>query len=209
MVTYVKLCGFTRLQDLEAAVAAGADAVGLNLIPSSKRYVSSDLATQLAQHGSGKVEVVAVVADLSEDALRELQRSGLYDRAQLSGSEPPELVAALQPWAFKGVRIADAADVADAQRYGGERLLVDAKVAGALGGTGHRFDWKLVGELARERDLIVAGGLTPTNVGDAVRELKPWGVDVASGVEAGTPGVKDPEGMKAFVRAVREAEAKA
>ena len=200
----MKLCGFTRAADVEAAVDAGADAIGLNLIPSSKRYVSLDVARQLRTIGKGRAQIVAVVADMTEGELRELQGLG-FDRAQLSGSEAPELVTALAPWAYKGVRIGNAADVAQARKFGGQPLLVDAKVGTALGGTGRRFDWSLVAELARERPLLVAGGLNEGNVAEAISMLRPYGVDVASGVESGAPGIKDPSRMRQFVAAARRA----
>ena len=110
------------------------------------------------------------------------------------------------PRAFKAYGVGSAADAATAAAYGGERLLVDARVPGALGGTGVSFDWSLVVELARERPLILAGGLHADNVAEAVRVVRPFGVDTASGVErAGDARRKDPEKLQSFVRAARRA----
>ena len=103
----------------------------------------------------------------------------------------------------------NAADVAAASRYAGSRLLCDTKVTGMLGGSGQRFDWSLVRELARVRQLVVAGGLRPDNVADAVRALAPFGVDTASGVEGADPRRKDPDKVRAFVREARRALDKA
>jgi len=113
------------------------------------------------------------------------------------------------PEAYKAIGISNATDAARAAEYGGDRLLVDAKsgTPGVLGGTGQTFDWSLVATLAARRDLIVAGGLTPDNVADAVRALEPFGVDVASGVELpGNPRKKDAALVHAFVAAVRASE---
>ena len=110
------------------------------------------------------------------------------------------------PHAYKALRIATAEDVQTAARYPGEYVLADARSERALGGTGKSFDWSLVTELARTRKLTLAGGLTPGNVAAAVRAVRPYCVDVASGVEPkGQPGIKDPELMEAFVRAATSA----
>jgi phosphoribosylanthranilate isomerase len=150
----------------------------------------------------GRVELVGVVADLSLAELDELRRVSGVDSLQLHGAEPPELLAQLPASDFKAVRIATAADVADARRYRGPRLLVDAKVGDALGGTGHTFDWSLLGTLAEERQLVLAGGLTPENVARAVSSVRPWAIDVASGVERVAPA-KDPALLAAFVERAR------
>ena len=111
------------------------------------------------------------------------------------------------PCAFKAVPVGSADDVTLAASYAGERILVDAKVEGALGGTGHTFDWSLVRQLAKQRALILAGGLTPENVGSAVRSLRPWGVDVASGVEVvENPRAKHAGKIKAFIQAIKDAD---
>jgi phosphoribosylanthranilate isomerase len=126
---------------------------------------------------------------------------------QLHGAESSEELELLLPNAYKAVAIAGPEDVARASEYGGERLLVDAKVPGELGGTGARFDWSLAVPLTKRRDLIVAGGLTPENVAEAMRALSPFGVDVASGVEMRqNPRAKDPAKLSAFVAAVRAAD---
>jgi phosphoribosylanthranilate isomerase len=133
-------------------------------------------------------------------------RDAELDCLQLHGDEPHDTLAALLPHAYKATRIADAADVERARAYPGEHLLVDAKVDGLLGGSGTTFDWSLVKALANERRLTLAGGLTADNVERAVRELRPYCVDVASGVErAGEPGAKDLAKVRAFIEAARSA----
>ena len=203
---YVKVCGITHLDDAIAAIAAGVDVLGFNLIPSSKRHVEPELARTIVERVRGKAICVAVVANLTPaECLTVGERTGI-ERFQLHGDEPRADVDALAPHAFKALRIGDAADVEAARSYPGRYILVDAKVEGQLGGTGRSVDWKLVAPLAAARPLILAGGLTPENVEAAVRAVQPWGVDVASGVEiSGNARRKDIDRMRRFVTAARSA----
>jgi phosphoribosylanthranilate isomerase len=138
------------------------------------------------------------------DAMRALLAGASLDCLQLHGDESHETLAALLPHAYKATRIGTAADVERASAYPGDHVLVDARVEGLLGGSGATFDWALVKQLARERRLTLAGGLDATNVARAVRELEPYCVDVASGVEVpGRPGDKDPAKVRAFIEAAR------
>ncbi|MBM4362258.1 MAG: phosphoribosylanthranilate isomerase [Deltaproteobacteria bacterium] len=203
---YVKVCGVTRESDVEVCVRAGVSAIGLNLVPGSRRQVTPLRARELAAAAAGRIEVVLVVADVAPGELAALRRDVGGDWVQLHGHESPEQLLESGPRALKAVGIETAADAETAARYPGRRLLVDAK-SPALGGTGRSFDWALVRGLARERDLVVAGGLTPRNVADAVLAVRPFGVDVASGVES-APGIKDPELVEAFVKNARAAAAR-
>ena len=207
-MTFVKICGITSIEDALLAVDAGADALGLNFVTSSKRVIDRVTAAHIADAVGDVVELIAVVADRSEDFLDDLRETTGIRWLQLHGSEAPSALQGLLPEAFKAVAIGTAADVVRAREYGGTRLLVDAKPAsGELGGTGERFDWSLVASLSTERDLIVAGGLRPDNVGDAIDALAPFGVDVASGVETtGNARKKDESKLRAFVAAVRARE---
>lgn len=209
---YVKVCGITQLDDALEAVRAGADALGFNCVPSSKRYLEPAriraITDGLRSIGSAPVTCVAVVADIGPERAAALFHELGVERLQLHGDETEAEVLALGPRAFKALRVGDAADVARARSFPGRPLLVDAKVGGQLGGTGHTLDWALVEPLARARELILAGGLTPDNVARAVELVRPWGVDVASGVErAGEPRRKDAEKMLRFVSAARAAAA--
>ncbi|GMV18409.1 MAG: N-(5'-phosphoribosyl)anthranilate isomerase [Polyangiaceae bacterium] len=204
MSVWVKICGITRVEDAELAVDAGADAIGLNFVPGSPRRVERALAEALVACCRGRVEIVGVIADLGLEEARRLRDELALDALQLHGDEPPGLLAALLPAAFKAVRVGSALDAEDAARFGGERLLLDAKVAGQLGGTGQRVDPGWVRGLARRRRVILAGGLTPGNVAAAVRAVAPWGVDVASGVER-SAGVKAEALVRAFVAEARRA----
>lgn len=201
---HVKICGLTSVDAALAAVDAGASAIGLNFIASSPRCVSVETARSIARAIGGRALVVGVIANLSLDAMRALKADAELGCLQLHGDEPPDALTPLLPHAYKAVRIAEAADVAHAERFAGDHLLADAKVVGMLGGTGMTFDWSLVASLARTRKLTLAGGLTPENVAEAVRAVRPYCVDVASGVES-APGVKDDARVRLFIARARAA----
>jgi phosphoribosylanthranilate isomerase len=204
LMTWIKICGVTNVADAEQIAELGVDAIGLNFVLGSKRRVTREQAEHVARAVRGRVELVAVVADPTDAEVKELREELGIPWLQLHGQEAAARVGRLQPNAYKAVPIEDAADARRAATFPGERLLVDTKVPGASGGTGKVFDWQLVTDLVAERQLILAGGLTPANVAGAVRVLKPFGVDVASGVES-APGKKDPARLRAFVEAVRSA----
>lgn len=200
---YVKICGVTGVEDAELVCAAGASAVGVNLVPGSPRQVEPAQARAIVAAVAGRLETVAVVRALPEGELRALRAALGVDWVQIHDEIDPGVLGRV-PGAFLAVRIGDAADVTRARRAPGPRVLVDAKVPGALGGTGQAFDWSLVAALARERAIVLAGGLNPGNVAEAVAAVAPWGVDVASGVErAGDPRRKDAARVSAFVAAAR------
>jgi phosphoribosylanthranilate isomerase len=200
----VKICGITSIEDARACADAGADAIGVNLVPSSARRVTEETARRIAEAVGERVLVVAVVADLTANAMAHARDRLGCGCLQLHGDEPPEALRALLPHAYKVLRVADAEDVLRADRYGGEYLMVDAKVGAGLGGTGKTFDWRLVVGLAQRRKLVLAGGLTPENVAEAVRVVVPDCVDVASGVEVpGSPGQKDMAKVRAFIAHAR------
>lgn len=202
---WLKICGITGEEDAELAVSLGADALGLNFVATSKRRIDEPTARAIAARVRGRVELVGVVANEPAESARALAAAVGLDWLQLHGDEPASELSRL-PRAFKAVGIANAVDAARAASYPGERLLVDTKTSGALGGTGQRFDWSLILELAASRHLILAGGLTPENVAEAVRRVQPWGVDVASGVEdARDPRRKDPIRMARFIEEARRA----
>jgi phosphoribosylanthranilate isomerase len=203
-VTRIKICGVTSAEQARACVEAGADSVGVNFVASSVRRVDAATAAAIVRAVGPSALVVAVVAGMSVAAMRALREATGVGCLQLHGDERAEDVAALLPHAYKAVRVATAADVAIARSMPGDYVLVDAKVDGSLGGTGHAFDWSLVTALSASRKLVLAGGLTPENVTRAVESVRPWCVDVASGVES-APGIKDLAKVRAFVAAVRAA----
>jgi phosphoribosylanthranilate isomerase len=202
-VTRIKICGVTTADQAQACVDAGVDAVGVNFVPSSARRVHDEDAQAIVRAVQGRALVVAVVANRTVDEMRMLRERTGVDCLQLHGDEPASDLVALLPHAYKAVRVAVDEDVSTADATPGDYVMVDAKVEGALGGTGHVFDWGLVVGLAKRRRVVLAGGLTPENVSAAIRRVHPWCVDVASGVES-SPGVKDMPRVRAFVKAVRD-----
>lgn len=202
MTTRVKVCGVTTAEQAVACVDLGVDALGVNFVASSPRRVDERLARAVVEAVGQRALVVAVVAGMTVDAMRALVVRTGVGCLQLHGDESATEVGALLPHAYKAVRVGSEEDVALAEAMPGDYVMVDARVAGALGGTGHAFEWSLVVGLAKRRKLVLAGGLTPENVRSAVELVRPWCVDVASGVES-APGVKDLGRVRAFVEAAR------
>jgi phosphoribosylanthranilate isomerase len=206
MGVHFKICGITCVEDAELALAAGASSIGLNLVPASPRAIDVDTARRIATHVGRRAVSVLVVADREVDEMTELLAATGAACLQMHGDEAPDVVGRFLPHAYKAMRIGSPADVDRALEYPGEYLLVDAKVPGKLGGSGMRVDWALVEPLARVRKLTLAGGLDPANVAAAIAEVRPFCVDVASGVEKdGNPRRKDEAKVSAFARAVAEA----
>lgn len=201
---HVKICGLTRPIDAERAVDAGADMLGLNFVPTSSRCIDIACAQTIAHVVNGRARLVGVFVDESLERILHVADDVPLDLIQLHGHESVEFVVAVGSRAFKAVAVGSAEDVEFARTYSGDLLLVDARVAGQHGGTGVRIDPLLVAPLARERSVILAGGLRPENVAEAVRRVRPRGVDVASGVEA-APGIKDERMMQEFVQEARRA----
>ncbi|OQX68515.1 MAG: hypothetical protein B6A08_09590 [Sorangiineae bacterium NIC37A_2] len=205
---WIKICGVTREEDAREVVRLGADAIGLNFVQSSPRFVSRERAAAIMSSvpdAAASVEWVGVFAGMSLPEVVSMARELKLDRVQLHGDEDPSFVAALLAEglaAYRALRIQSEADLAGALEDAGDRLLVDAKVDGVLGGTGHSFDPALVTDLARKRPLVVAGGLRPDNVARVVRFVRPFGVDTASGVES-SPGQKDLRLVRAFIEQAR------
>lgn len=204
----VKICGLTRRADVEAAAAAGATWVGLNFWPGSRRVVTPAQAAPLAAAArAAGLGVVGLFVDAPLDELRRVHGEVGLDRAQLHGDEPPaacaEAAGALGLAVWKAVAVGDAFAPAQLDGWPVEAVVLDAVTPGR-GGSGRTIRWDLAGDAARRRRVVLAGGLTPDNVGAAVRAARPWAVDVASGVEA-TPGIKDAARVAAFVAAARAA----
>ena len=201
-MTEVKICGLTTVDDALRCVSLGADAIGLNFWPRSPRCVDLETARRIVDALGDRVQMVGVFVDFELSQIRQILDETGIRWAQLHGEEGPELLEALLPHAYKAIAVKDGSVVELARRYPGEHLLLDASVPGMPGGTGRTFDWSIAAEVAKERKLTLAGGLTPQNVAEAVRIVKPFRVDVASGVES-TPGRKDPALVAAFVEAAK------
>jgi phosphoribosylanthranilate isomerase len=188
------------------AWASGADALGLNFYPRSPRYVTAETAAVLTRTRPALGSLVGVFVNESPDIIRARVRECGLTAVQLHGDEPPEACAGYGVPVIKALRVRGPEDVERARAYMGvgdvATLLLDGAAPG-YGGGGVGFDWSLVARLSDAGvPVLVAGGLNPGNVQEAVRATKPYGVDVASGVEV-SPGIKDADAVRAFVRAVR------
>ncbi len=203
-VSEVKICGLTNVDDALRCIEAGADAIGLNFWPASPRCVDARMARAIVEAGGDHVQMVGVFVDFSLAQIREILLKTGIAWAQLHGTELPETLAALLPHAYKAISVKDGSAIELARSYPGEQILLDASVPGMPGGTGRTFDWAIAAEVQKERKLTLAGGLTPDNVAEAVATVKPFRVDVASGVES-TPGRKDPDLVKRFIDAAKGA----
>ncbi|MBN1458708.1 MAG: phosphoribosylanthranilate isomerase [Armatimonadetes bacterium] len=207
-MTRIKICGITNKEDAEAAVEAGADAIGLNFFAESPRHVTPERAAEIIAVVSPFVTSVGVFVDTSVNEVRETLRVSGCTVAQLHGAEDQDYLGALAPIpVIKVVRVGNSLETSLFEHYREARaILLDTYVAGQMGGTGQRFDPTLAsGLIAEGWRIIMAGGLTPKNVGEVVAKVRPHGVDVSSGVEI-KPGRKDHMKIRQFVAAVRAAE---
>ncbi|CAM2007418.1 phosphoribosylanthranilate isomerase [Acanthopleuribacter pedis] len=202
--TQIKICGLTRGEDVHAAVEAGADLLGFIHVPKSKRFVDVDQIECLLQLVPDHVASVVVVQNAAEETLDMLRDRLRFKWIQFHGDEDVDVVRRYRGYKAQAIYLDRDLDEPLAKLDPGAPFnLLDSAVAGASGGTGLTFNWSLLAEWPG--NLMVAGGLTPDNVGELIRSYAPWGVDVAGGVEA-APGVKDPQKIQAFIQAVRDAE---
>lgn len=199
----VKICGITRLEDALAAARLGADAVGFNFWPRSKRHLTPAAAAAIVGRLPPSVASFGVFVDPTRAELEEALAVSGVGAAQLHGDEPPALCVGLPVPVVKALRVRNGHDLARLASYEVRAFLLDSPSAG-YGGSGATFDWTIAAAAARELPVLLAGGLTPENVAEAVRMVRPLGVDVASGVES-SPGVKDIARMEAFIRCAKEA----
>jgi phosphoribosylanthranilate isomerase len=231
-MTKIKICGIRTLPDALAALDAGADLIGFNFYPKSPRYIQKDVCAEIAavlKKVNPQPKLVGVFVNSSVEQVKEIFRTCALDRVQFHGDETPDMVAAFEGKAFKAVRLSASSQDQSVHPFSyvdnfvhpflesvpasvhpflsveNPVLLVDASVKGVYGGSGVTADWNSAAELAKTYPLLLAGGLTPENVAEAIRRVNPWGVDVASGVES-APGEKDARKIVEFVKAVRVAE---
>ncbi|HJQ31146.1 MAG TPA: phosphoribosylanthranilate isomerase [Pyrinomonadaceae bacterium] len=199
-MTLIKVCGVTNLEDALAAVEAGAGMLGFNFYPRSPRYVSPEDARRIVERLPESVTCVGVFVNEPADEVERVAREAGLGAVQLHGDETPEFCRSLRGLkTIKALRVRAGFDADACALYTTDAVLLDAYTAGAFGGTGHTFDWTLARQ-ARERvaRLFLAGGLTPDNVAEAVRAVRPYAVDVCSGVET-SPGRKSSQLMRRFV----------
>lgn len=199
----VKICGITSLEDARQAVAAGADALGFVFYPPSPRCVDPVAAHAIIAELPPFVTCVGLFVNEPPERVLEMVLSCGLDAIQLHGDEPPGQCHYPPYRVIKALRIARY-EPAEIDGYQVSALLLDALVPGEYGGTGQLGDWPLAARIAEERTVILAGGLTPDNIAAAVQTVRPYAVDVSSGVES-RPGRKDPRKVAEFIRRAKEA----
>ena len=217
-MTRIKICGLRDAGNALVAADAGADLLGFVFVEGVRRQLRMDEAAKVIEeyresHGPSVPKLVGLFANQPVDFINAAVRKCGLDIVQLCGDEPPTLWSALDAGVIRQVKVRDDVPrkvaVDDARRKvseavsDGHRAVLDKYHAGSLGGTGLSFDWAVAEQVAREFDVLLAGGLTPQNVNAAIKTASPWGVDVSSGVE--TDGLKDPSKIVAFAAAVRKA----
>jgi phosphoribosylanthranilate isomerase len=203
----IKICGITAQEDASVAIDAGADALGFNFFRGSRRFISLEENRSWIASLAGQAFRVAVVVNASMEELTALRESGCFDAVQFHGTESPELCEAIGfPTWIRAVRVQGEHSLAQALQFKTVNLLLDAWSDASYGGTGRNLDWTSAARFAAtqpSKRVILAGGLNPGNVGNAIRAVRPHAVDVASGVES-SPGRKDIRRIRDFVQAVRE-----
>jgi phosphoribosylanthranilate isomerase len=203
----IKICGITNLEDARLAADLGAHALGFIFYPKSPRSVRPDAAREIIRNLPPLVMTVGVFVDEEAEVVRGIAETAGLDWVQLHGQESPEYCCELKHRVIKGFRIQDSSSLTLLPQYQGtvQAMLLDTYKAGTAGGTGETFDWELARQAGELGPIILAGGLTPGNVAQAIHAAKPAAVDVASGVEA-APGKKDREKLREFLKAVKEVE---
>lgn len=201
----MKICGLTRSEDVQAAADAGADALGFVLYEPSPRYVSAQQAGQLLKQVPAFVTRVGLFVDASEEFVRASLQQAPFDLLQFHGDESPEYCRQFGRPYMKAVRVRNQQDIekAVADYPDAAALLLDAYVENLPGGTGQAFDWRLIPEM--DIPWVLAGGLKPENVADAVNQVKPYAVDISGGVES-AKGIKDREKIQKFISEIRNVE---
>jgi phosphoribosylanthranilate isomerase len=207
MPTRVKICGITRWEDAQLAVELGASALGFNFYLPSPRYIDPAAAREIILKLPPLVAAVGIFANEADDehVARIAKHAGIAV-VQVHGPKVPRWDGILGEFQrIRGVAVKDGFHAETLRALAGDAILLDAFDTKLLGGTGKSFNWALARDASRFATIILAGGLTPENVGQAIREVRPFAVDVASGVEA-SPGVKDPSKLRTFFQEVRRAD---
>jgi phosphoribosylanthranilate isomerase len=205
MTPFVKICGITRPGDAADAVACGADAVGFVFWPGSPRAVSPEVAAAIGRAMPSLVWRVGVFVNQTAAEVRDVVGRASLDVVQLHGDEAVDAYVGIGARLIKAIHLDDADRLDEATRYPASvTLLVDATDRERRGGTGRLANWKLAASLAAHRQVLLAGGLTPENAAEAIRQVRPWGIDVSSGVEL-SPGIKDMVRLRALFEAVADA----
>lgn len=201
-MTRIKICGITNAKDALLASELGADALGFIFHPESKRFIEPEKAGEIIALLPPFITTVGVFVNKSNEYIMSaIEKSGVQ-LVQMHGDETPELCRELPFKAIKAIRVKDKSDLERVELYPLEAILLDKYSDKEYGGTGKSFNWDWISGLNTKKNIILSGGLTPENVGEAVRTAAPYAVDVSTGVED-SPGIKNEEKMRKFIEAVR------
>ena len=198
---FIKICGITRVEDAMVAAELGVDAIGLNFFPKSKRFIDDKTAVEICEAIPEKVLKIGVFVNSSAAEINQKLEKIPIDLLQFHGNETPEFCSQWNDKVIRAISPKEEKDLEIIKSYKfAKMIVVDASVAGQYGGTGEKADWELAKKAVEKFDLpiLLAGGLTPKNVAEAIQKVNPFGVDVAGGVES-LPGLKDFEKMQKFV----------
>lgn len=204
-MTRVKICGITSAEDAAVAVAAGADALGFVFVSGTPRYVHPEVAERIVGGLPPLVTPVGVFVDQPLDEVLRIAARCNLQAVQLHGEEPEEFSRRIPLKVIKALRVRDAESLRPVATYPAHAFLLDAFVEGQAGGTGSAICWELATQAKGQAPIILSGGLRPDTVGEAIWKVRPYGVDVSSGVEA-RPGRKDHQKVRDFIAAVRRAD---
>ena len=205
-MTRIKICGITNIDDALMSIDAGADALGFNFVPDTPRYLKdTKAAAKIIDQLPPFITTVGLFVNADPELIQAIADECHLDMLQLHGDESPQFCRGLNRRILKAVRVKGKPSFAHLSNYRVSGYLLDTYVKGALGGTGVAFDWRLAVNAKQYGRIILAGGLDPDNVRSAVEQVRPYGVDVSSRVEA-SPGRKDPVKVGSFIRNVKEVD---
>ena len=199
----IKICGITNLDDAMAAAELGADAIGFNFFPESPRYITPEKAAEIIYQLPPLIMAVGIFVNESEERVRDIDSRTGIQVLQFHGDESPEYCERFERRVIKAFRVKDRESLHSILHYKVSAILLDSHTDSLRGGTGVPFDWGLAKDAALSRRVVLAGGLTADNVGEAIKRVRPYGVDVAGGVEK-EKGIKDFGTMKKFIAEVRK-----
>lgn len=203
-MTKIKICGITNLEDALMAVEMGADALGFIFSEVSQRKISPERAEQIIPVLPPFIKTVGVFVNQSAEEIKEISAKTCIDVIQLHGHESPTFCRSFKQKVIKAIHVENKSDLFKMTEYKVSAFVLDSKVEGKFGGTGRTFNWDFAVEAKKLGPVILSGGLNPENIAEAIDQVNPYAVDVASGVEV-EPGVKDPDKVAAFIKEVRKA----
>lgn len=200
--TKIKICGITNIKDAQAAAEFGTDALGFIFYKESKRYVDPEVAKSIISSLPPFITTVGVFVNQELDEISQIKETTGIQVAQLHGDETPEFVSSIPFNSIKVIRVKDKSDLDKVAQYSAQAILFDTYSDKEYGGTGESFDWEILNDLSSTKKIILSGGLNSENILEAVKIVRPYAVDVSSGVED-TPGRKDHTKIKKFIEAIK------